>query len=189
MWVPQQLEQGLSLNLYLLPSYGSLLPNWADLHDLSGRTCALSCSYLRCQREMILREGFPHRKTKRWNGRRSCVWEGGGECGGEEQGFWAVKWIKIYINYWKKKLDTEFIHCGYKRDLDTRSFSDGQAAAWISCYACHKTPSQRHLIVFFMQMLRAHVLLCRQPTGFFMAILGFCPMTHLGFQIPSKLNS
>ena len=38
MWIPQQLKQGMSLNL--LSVCGSYFPNWGDLSGLSGRGCA-----------------------------------------------------------------------------------------------------------------------------------------------------
>lgn len=75
---PQQLEQWLSLSLFLAQT-----PTWAALYVFSGRGCIQSCSELMGRRGIVCvcdaQKGLPLQKRRgRRNWRRTCVityWE------------------------------------------------------------------------------------------------------------------
>ena len=80
MWVPQQLERGLSLTL--LPGCRSCSFNWAASSGLSERGCAQSCSDLIYQDGLVPRVGIPLLGGKGEGGREEggvCVCGGGSE--------------------------------------------------------------------------------------------------------------
>jgi hypothetical protein len=71
MWIPQQLEWGITLTL--LPAYEYCSPNWDALSGLIGKGCAKSYSDLRCQGGLVPRGHLPLVRRRGGGKRRGCV--------------------------------------------------------------------------------------------------------------------